>query len=1010
MILGLGDETDSSIREQCANGIAEFFRWFIKQGSKKEVAEQPGSADSLLKELFSMASHPAEIKRLGAAITFKNIYKDFREESSLIGRYALSIIYKLLLSLRLTSSNVRQLEVFDVIDKYTTIVLKSVKDKEDSGSLLAINKLRDFPQNVEELVTWSWTNCTSPNLYFRRGCMNCFDVLACLIKWPINKETSSSIIIEDSMILSIDKQLETALKDIDNNFNEKSMNIVAGVVDFLQWTISKNYIKASDLLGIDINTKKRKIDNFSNIFIVLKTLSNFIERSSLIENRSLFNEIVLMDLDQNISSYIQELRSELFRRILDFMLLCIKKDKRESCTWFVSNGLWNPGMHSLIIRALFRSKYDNLFPSKNTSNSNMDSYIKPIISELLMNITSIEETCTIDTNSLKHSFITYIKNFLNKLKVPSKIDDDDMISIINTIDILEKNNVLSILLDSETLLELKSVGKTLLEYALMSSESDDPIIVKICSTIMIYSIKIQCIPFVSINNEMTILSCLQSTNGFYFYKRHKQLITTTIIDRVRISFIQDLNIIPFLMKVACSSFINEVTILTKDDISMNEADPILALTICSLDHLIKDIVLLPNIAISSIITKCIIAINELDYVPTIIKMKLVQLDSKISSELRNIDLRKIINDDAIKTFSKSNNLSIKAIVSHIEFLPYILNGTTLQSVRHVSKYQNDTINEEIANSLEEMVALKFPLDWEHHDPKSNEGGDFIYLLGSYLQVIIQSGAISLLKPLFSTFREGKKNPYYRYIIEMFHSLVDGIDVSDGSIGMFNIDIITSYCYDVFKNDYEDIEIKELLCDCLCLPLLRKCSSDTLSNFLVSSKFLSMSILSSSNVTLVKKLVDTINIYPIVSQRTKLFINSFIYSLFEILYSRCHIQTIKDQVTKGYNPNVIRDNELTIIITKCITDNCLNVDLETDDIISMNFIQRFYSTAFSCIATIISKTQSNLAFYEKILFNENKYWCKAIDCNIIYSFQKALSKPFKTEFISNSKGNINTTIN
>jgi hypothetical protein len=147
-----------------------------------------------------------------------------------------------------------------------------------------------------------------------------------------------------------------------------------------------------------------------------------------------------------------------------------------------------------------------------------------------------------------------------------------------------------------------------------------------------------------------------------------------------------------------------------------------------------------------------------------------------------------------------------------------------------------------------MVALKFPLDWEHHDPKSNEGGDFIYLFGSYLQVIIQSGATSLLKPLFSTFRKEKPllSLHNRNVSFACRGLP--IDVSDGGIGMFNVDLVASFWFDVFKNDYEDIEIKELLCNCLCLPLLRKRSSDALSNFVVSSQFLSMIVLSGSSVT------------------------------------------------------------------------------------------------------------------------------------------------------------------
>jgi len=952
--------------------------------------------------LFSIASHPDDIKRVGAAITFKNIYKDFREESSLISRYALSIIYKLLLSLRLTSSNVYQVEVFDVIDKYTTIVLKSVKEKDDIGSLLASNKLRDFPQNVEELVAWSWTNCTNPNLYFRRGCMNCFDILMCLVQWPNHSSESKeqTSIAEDTMLGSIDKQIEVALKDIDH-VHGKGLNIVAGIADFLQWTVSKNFVKPVELLSIDTNTKKRKADNFDSISLALSTFSSFIESSSLIENRSVMEATMIMDLDQNITTD-NMMRSEVFRRILEFLLLCMEKDRVGFSSCLISNGLWGPSMQSLIIRSIMRSNFDNLFPSKSTVCINMDIYLKPIISKILTNLTTIESTCT-ETDKLKYLFISYVNKFVNKLRDPTKLEEDDLISIINTIDMLEKNNALNVLLDLDCLLELKSVGKNLLIFALNSASSDDPIIVKICATIMAYTIKLNCVPFVSDDNQMTILSCLQSVNGFYFYKRHMQQLTNTIIDRCRVSLIQDLNIIPFLFKAACSSLLNQAT---KDIMENNEADAVIAITLNSMDLLIKECALVPNIAVASIISKCVAFLNDFSILPTLVTMRLVVLDSKMSFELRNSELRKVVCRDVLKTLGDSNNLSIISIVAQIELLPYLVNGSSSHSCRPVTAFDSDSgFNEEVVDSLEEMVASKFPLDWEHHDPKSNAGGDFISLFGAYRRAVIQSGAPCLLKPLFPTFREGIRHPYHRYVTEMFQSLVESIDVSDGGIGLQNVDFVCSFCFDLFKNDYEDYEIKELFCDRLCLPLLRRCTSDTLSKLFVSSKKFSMSILSSSNLSLVKKLVDSINFQPVASQKTNLFITSFIYSVFEILYSRCHLHTIKDLITKGYNPNAVRDNELTVIVTKCITDNCLNADLESNDTECFQFIQRMFSTAFSCITTIISKTQSNLAFYEKILFNENKYWVKAINCNVVYIFQKALNKPFQTEFISNSTGTI-----
>lgn len=1011
LISGLGNETDSGVREQCASCIAEFFRWFIKQRMKKEVAEQPASADSVIKELFSMISHPSEVKRLGAAITFKNIYKDFREESSLINRYALSIIYNLLLSLRLTSSNVFQDEAYRVIDIYTTIVLKSIEKKDDCGSLLLVNSLRDFPLNLEELVNWSWSNCANPNLYFRRGCMNCFDILVRFLKNPFGSRDSTDtkelqeFFTEDrSMIGSIVKLLESSLNDMDKEFeSSKSMSVIGGIADFLRWTILKKYLKLSELSSSKTNGKKRKSDNFDGIDTAMQCFASFIERCSLIDNNALpkEQESTIMELDHHDEGRnLSELRSEVFRRILEFIIICIDNNTLQECEeFFVSSGLWNHRMHSLIIRSLMRSKYDNLFPSKNISSMNMD--LKSIISTVLNNIGKIENTSIESTNSFKFSINDYIGKFLQKLKDPKTVDEDDILSILNVTEILDQNNLTLLILETSRVLELKDVGKRLFIFALNSSLSDDPNVIKICATILQYTLSLNCISFISNENEMSFLSSLSSPNGFYYYKRHGKLLGKTIIDRTRESRMQDLKIIPFLFKGACSLANNDQMMITNDSIDSNERDPILAMTLYTLDLLVKEFSFVSMAAITSIVSNCVASLSA-TFPPIISSLiiRLIQLDSKLPPDLRNNHLRDLVCRNSLNALSETNRFSLKSIVEQMGLLPYLVNGTTSNCPRPEAQFHNDSqFNEDVIGGLEEMVAAKFPLDWEFHDPNSVEGENFIYLFKAYLRAIIESGAVSLLKPLFPIFREGSKNRYYRKILEMFHFLIENTE-TDGDRGFVNVDLICSFCFDTFESDYEDYDIKELLCNHLFLPLLRKCTSDSLSRLIVSSIKLSNSV-SKSDLTLVKKLVDSISCQYNFSQKSKLFVCSVVYSTFDILYSRCHLDSIKSQITKGYNPNAVKDNELTVIITKCITDYCLNTEVDTDDAETLKISQRMYSAAFSCIATIISKTQSNLGFYDKILFRENKYWCKGIDCSLHYFFQKALAKPFKTEYISNA---------
>ena len=70
---GLCDATDSKLRDHCADLVAEFFHWSIKQSTKAEVADNPAGAKRVIEKLLIKAAHPNEANRLGAANAFNKI-------------------------------------------------------------------------------------------------------------------------------------------------------------------------------------------------------------------------------------------------------------------------------------------------------------------------------------------------------------------------------------------------------------------------------------------------------------------------------------------------------------------------------------------------------------------------------------------------------------------------------------------------------------------------------------------------------------------------------------------------------------------------------------------------------------------------------------------------------------------------------------------------------------------------------------------------------------------------
>jgi hypothetical protein len=171
----LAAENEAALKEESRLALTEFFRWSLKQSSKRDVAMvvqkdggNPVPVHRLLGSLEVLLAHPSEDKRAAATAMFNSLYRELREEESLIHRYALHVLYLLLQALRQQeqgtseggggrSSEVARQVTAEGVRKYEEMVVRSVLHKADCGQLLEASPLRtSYPISLKELTGWVW--------------------------------------------------------------------------------------------------------------------------------------------------------------------------------------------------------------------------------------------------------------------------------------------------------------------------------------------------------------------------------------------------------------------------------------------------------------------------------------------------------------------------------------------------------------------------------------------------------------------------------------------------------------------------------------------------------------------------------------------------------------------------------------------------------------------------------------------------------------------------------------
>ncbi|XP_056377813.1 DNA-dependent protein kinase catalytic subunit isoform X2 [Hyla sarda] len=176
---GIVDPSNSTLRDFSGQCIQEFLKWSIKQTTPRQQEQSPVNTQSLFKRLYSLALHPSAFKRLGAALAFNNVYREFREEEALVEQFVFEILVVYMQSLALSHGDEKSLgtiqQCSDAIDHLKRIIIQKANSLNKSSKRRIP---RGFPRSqticLLDIVLWLLQQCGVPQTDCRHKAMELF--------------------------------------------------------------------------------------------------------------------------------------------------------------------------------------------------------------------------------------------------------------------------------------------------------------------------------------------------------------------------------------------------------------------------------------------------------------------------------------------------------------------------------------------------------------------------------------------------------------------------------------------------------------------------------------------------------------------------------------------------------------------------------------------------------------------------------------------------------------------
>ncbi|XP_037613149.1 DNA-dependent protein kinase catalytic subunit isoform X1 [Sebastes umbrosus] len=981
---GVVDPMDSTLRDFCGRCIEEFVKWSIKQTTPKQQEKSPTNMKSLFKRIYSLALHPNGFKRLGAALAFNSIYRQFREERSLVEQFIFEVLVIFVESLSLAHSDERSMgtlqQCCSAIDHLKRIINHKAPSLNQHSAKTRIP--RGFPPDeklcLSDVVLWLLEQCGRPQTECRHKCMELFHEFIPLLpgkksppQWVdgMLKDHGMGFLIsrfEGGGLLS-----QPTLRDLTGPFSVRAtlqwMDLLLAALDCYNTFIHLHIIKPHHMLSSEEKSSFLKAVRFfltelathelaaaESCFLLGKKTSHFSPREveqynfskcTIIVRLLEFAAMILVKGDQEFWKLLEQ---DIF--VSDFFELTALVVCEPSSVGFnmadveVMKNL--PEVCVPLLKALLASPY----------RTRLESSLRAKISRK-----SVEELCAVDLyHSSTLSCHDQMQMVLSSCKQIHKADF--LSSILHSQDATYAKSLGSRLLmtvykgiapgeDRKALPSLdintKSLADGLLQLAFSLSQQNEQLVDLLLNTIMLS------VPISGSHSH----NFLSFSHGEYFYSLFQATINTELLRCLDTT-------VPRLMK-ASSQNPSMVSVLLNGMLDHSFRERSVRKT--QGQRLVEEVLRRWNSLQAW--WEGHSSTPESKTATLLLLSKLLQIDSSVCSDINHEAFRPVFSVFTMLLVDMNLPLNLKS--QALLVLPFF---TTLPEEPLA----------ELQRALDSLVASHFPMQSDEFAKGSLHRNNYMDCIRKLLDALELSQSPLLLKLMAGILCRDQKH----IMEESFQTCFQRIAKRSSSERQQQL-LCTVYGV-IQQGDVPMSSMLQAMMERILLPLASHCSTKALNDFFVANV--------SDIIVLVLSRFTKSNESEFEIQLMK---KDGCYKLMELLYSRLpkeEVYSKESRINRAYcGLDKTEGNELSkTLIKSCFEAFTENMAGETQ---LLGLRRHFHCAAYNCAIAVISCSFNEPKFYHGFLFSEKPEKNQFILENIIdvertYNFPIEIEVPLE----------------
>ncbi|KAJ3652171.1 hypothetical protein Zmor_018159 [Zophobas morio] len=361
--------TDTALRDFSGKCINEFVKWTIKQTSEKNLAIDQINIKILIKKMRFYSMHPDPSKKLGAALIFNNIYRELREETTLLSMFWIEFLHIFVKSLSTYEYEATDENSITHINSALSHVERGFVEK--SSMFNKADRHRRIPvdmegETLEHVALWLLEQTGSSSGYCREKCMELFCNLSPKITQFSTLETFVTSFKKTNWVVEIYEAFLTRYPTLENLSKCEGLGPNKWMQAFLCALDGYKFVVTNKLTPLD-NILTETIINAIHYFVNKLSKATLEQAYSVIEVKEwLFTSFEIQTFDKQ--------RSQAAVKILELL-------NALSPNFLV---FWTPDLWNFVVDIIFN--HESLGFTRLLPDGNIDCHIAPIVKTFLTNL------------------------------------------------------------------------------------------------------------------------------------------------------------------------------------------------------------------------------------------------------------------------------------------------------------------------------------------------------------------------------------------------------------------------------------------------------------------------------------------------------------------------------------------------------------------------------------------------------------------------------------------------